>query len=151
MIHKMLKISIAHIRKSTLNILNDDMNFEKFSCLETHLYGKGDYIVHINAKDFETYVRFNADMPYDLHAVVALAINSGCDTVCLSSTEKFPLFHLPRYEYVSRPDEMGDMANFEDCYCGGQLLRSVKLDEYGREITSGPELKQFRDYYGKKA
>lgn len=150
MIHKMLRISIAHIRKETLYILNDDMNFEKFACLETVKYGKNGFIIHINAKDFETYNRFNQDMPYDLQSVVALAVDSGCDTLCLSDTEKFPAFHIPRYEYVKRPDEMGDLCNFEDCYCGGQLLRSVKIDEYNREIKTGPELKRVRDYYGKK-
>ena len=150
MIHKMLSISMAHVKRSTLEILEVDMEFEKFSCLHTVRYGKSGYIIHINAQDFETYNRFNQDMPYDLQAVVALAINSGCDTLCLSEAEKFPLFHLPRYEYVSRPDDIGDMTNFEDCYCGGQLLRSVKLDAYGKEVGTGPKIKQVRDYFGKK-
>ena len=150
MIHKMLTIGMMHVRKSTQHILDDDMNFEKYECLTTVKYGKQGWIIHINAKDFETYNKFHQDMPYDLQAVVALAIESGCDTLCISDTERLHLFHLPRYEYVERPNAIGNLSNFEDCYCGGYLLKSVELDEYGREIETGPQVRQMRDYFGKK-
>ena len=150
MIKKMLTLNISHIRKKTIETLENDSTFNKFECLETLKYGNHGYIININARDFETYNRFNQDMPADLQTVVAFAIDYGCDVLCLTDLEKHPLFYLPRYEYVSRPDEFGEMSSFEDCYCGGQLMMSTKLDEFGDACDVGPKTKNVRDYFGKK-
>jgi hypothetical protein len=144
----MIMISLSHARKGTIDILDADMNIDKFSCLNTMKYGRNGYIIHINAKDFDTYNRFNFDMPYDLRAAVAFAIDLGYDTLCLTEEEE-PLFYLPYYTYEKRPDADGYATNYEDCYCCGQLLRSLKVDSYGNEIKEDVGVKSLKDFYKK--
>lgn len=148
MIQKILTISNTHIKKSTINVLERDAQRDLFSCLDVVHYGNRGYIININAQDFETYNRFNQDMPNDLQTIVAFAIESECSAVCITSDENDPIFYIPHYKYVSRADEYGQLCNFEDCYCGGRLLASVKVGENGETLENGPAVKSMRSYFG---
>ena len=146
----MLMIHPSHLTKQTLAILEQDSTTNRFECLHTARYGQFGYIIDINKEDFETYNKFHQDMPGDLQAVVALAIDCGCEYACVSTRVKDNLFHLPTYIYEERPDEYGMLCHYEDCYCGGQRLRAVKVDKNGNQREFGPKVRSVKDYFDLK-
>lgn len=131
MIYNMLAINPMHIRRSTRELLEHEMNCNKFECLLVTRYGESGFIIKIHAENFETYNRFNQDMPCDLQAAVSLAIDSDCEFLCVADHEIETLKHLPYYKYETRPGKYHDVVEFEDCYCCGKLIGSVEVEDEG--------------------
>lgn len=128
-ISKMLTICTSHLTDRTLRSLDTEVSGNNYTFIAVYKKEDFGYFLYI---DKDAYIEkcYDSTIPSDLRTVISLAIEAGCDILCLDS-DGDELTCIPHYEYLNIHGNGHDISNDvskELCYCGGDLIGETLLD-----------------------
>ena len=127
-VKKMLTVNKSHFKESTLELVDIEANIHSIQCFNICRKDMSGYLIYIDRNNFEANVKFKSNIPTDLETIAALALDIGCEVICIDENER-ELSYLPVYRYTQSMNDFYEKINVERCHCCETLI-------YEKEIKS---------------